>query len=96
MGNDFKAILTMSSGAISKHLKLSQSFTALLICPLYAVRGNGTNACRGIKEICDKLQHWLWASVCVLPRGKGANSAQSWLLLFLVLIWKNARPLQKQ
>lgn len=70
MGNDFKAILTKSSGAISDHLKLSQSFTALAICPLYAVRGNGTNICRGTKKIYDKLQHWLWASVVCCHRGE--------------------------
>lgn len=70
MGNDFKAILTKSSGAISDHLKLSQPFTALVICPLYAVRGNGTNTCPGIKKIYDKWQHRLWASVVCCHRGK--------------------------
>lgn len=70
MGNDFKAILTKSSGAISDHLKLSQSFMTLVICPLHVVRGNGTNTCRGIKKIYDKLQHRLWASVVCCHRGK--------------------------
>lgn len=70
MGNDFKAILTKSSGAISEHLKLSQSFMALVICPLHAARGIGTNTCWGIKKIRDKLQHWLWASVVCCHGGK--------------------------
>lgn len=49
-------ILTKSSKAISDHLMLSQSFTALVIRPFHLARGRGTNACRGIKKTTDKLQ----------------------------------------
>lgn len=50
MGNDFKAILTESSGAISGHLKLSWSFTALVVSPLSVVRGSGTMLVKGQRK----------------------------------------------